>query len=397
MCSLAFFAAAGCFCSLTHTASALSQTRVLRHHGDASQRHLVDALRAHHHQASHTLVEVSVTSLQETPVGDSVRVRPDRMAVLEATRAVGIGPQNDGLRLASLGKVAQVIVQDDSDSTVLCEVPGGVGKVWFPLGALLRKQEQPFTPASLAEHGDNQAANRTANGTAASGWSQWPQQSNGEPLYPLEPMMDVDYIYNDDDGGANYLEDYENTSQMINNILTSFGYQQKNVTAALRELPTPATELETVTVAPTTTTEATTTTTSVEPTPATVAATTTTRPPTSAPTPAPTKQALALLVACTTHLDPRQDRPLSFILSSQPAAFGAQCMFGVDARDEGSHCIYDNAKYGSFGWCYTKEDKGEWGSCDQSCPLWGAAKKLEGRIDLLTQKVHIALARVNGK
>lgn len=49
---------------------------------------------------------------------------------------------------------------------------------------------------------------------------------------------------------------------------------------------------------------------------------------------------------------------------------GKQCVFGVDARDEGIHCVPE-LDYGQFGWCYTKTDMTAWGPCSARCPLSG--------------------------
>merc|ERR1719163_1767015 len=52
---------------------------------------------------------------------------------------------------------------------------------------------------------------------------------------------------------------------------------------------------------------------------------------------------------------------------SKTAAVGTKCVFGADPKDEGSHCIPEK-QYGEFGWCYTKLDLSEWGSCAPDCP-----------------------------
>merc|ERR1719277_955201 len=117
--------------------------------------------------------------------------------------------------------------------------------------------------------------------------------------------------------------------------------------------------------------------------------TTTATTPAAVTTAAPTTVAPVSFLDCKTHLDPRLERPMQFMFRARPAANGSQCIFGVDAWDEGSHCIYDRGAYGSNGWCYTKQDKTEWGSCGQDCPRWGDARKLEARIDALTKKVAV--------
>lgn len=61
--------------------------------------------------------------------------------------------------------------------------------------------------------------------------------------------------------------------------------------------------------------------------------------------------------------------------------------FGVDARDEGSHCILESGKFGSNGWCYTAEDASTWGSCEQGCPLHGSTAKVAEKIEGLANAV----------
>jgi len=71
------------------------------------------------------------------------------------------------------------------------------------------------------------------------------------------------------------------------------------------------------------------------------------------------------------------------------------CIFGVDDRDEGKHCIYSEGKYGSLGWCYTSSEKNEWGSCNDSCPLWGQAKILEKRLRVMKKELTSAKVGLN--
>lgn len=87
---------------------------------------------------------------------------------------------------------------------------------------------------------------------------------------------------------------------------------------------------------------------------------------------------------CITRDDPRVQ---TFVTHVSPA--GTPCVFGVDDADEGSHCIYDNGVYGSFGWCYTSKEGSSWGSCSESCPLYGP-------FDILGTKLDEALRRING-
>lgn len=73
---------------------------------------------------------------------------------------------------------------------------------------------------------------------------------------------------------------------------------------------------------------------------------------------------------------------------------GSACMFGVDSRDEGSHCILEGGKYGSNGWCYTAKDASTWGSCAAGCPLHGSAAAVAAKIDVLADAVGLLKSRV---
>jgi len=79
---------------------------------------------------------------------------------------------------------------------------------------------------------------------------------------------------------------------------------------------------------------------------------------------------------CTTQEDVRVE---AFGYTTSPA--GTQCVFGVDLRDEGYHCILDEGIYGSYGWCYTDIGASSWGSCSENCPLFGPLKKLAKKLD----------------
>jgi len=86
--------------------------------------------------------------------------------------------------------------------------------------------------------------------------------------------------------------------------------------------------------------------------------------------------------ACATRADSRAHSYVSTI--AQP---GTPCVFGVDDRDEGSHCIMEDGKYGSYGWCFTSNDTSSWGSCNEHCPLFGVAKVLADKIEALERKL----------
>jgi len=70
-------------------------------------------------------------------------------------------------------------------------------------------------------------------------------------------------------------------------------------------------------------------------------------------------------------------------MMAKTAKPNSSCLFGIDDRDEGEHCIMDDGKYGSFGWCWTSPQKDAWGSCSEACPLFGVFKILGNRIDKL--------------
>jgi hypothetical protein len=76
---------------------------------------------------------------------------------------------------------------------------------------------------------------------------------------------------------------------------------------------------------------------------------------------------------------------------TETAPVGSPCVFGIDARDEGGHCIYSGGQYGSNGWCFTNKEQSAWGSCNEHCPLYGAHKKLGDKIEAVTDMV----AKVN--
>lgn len=79
------------------------------------------------------------------------------------------------------------------------------------------------------------------------------------------------------------------------------------------------------------------------------------------------------------------ERVASWFTETAPA--GTACIFGVDVRDEGGHCIYSEGEFGSNGWCFTNKDATQWGSCNEHCPLYGAPKHLGTKIDAVTEIV----------
>jgi hypothetical protein len=102
----------------------------------------------------------------------------------------------------------------------------------------------------------------------------------------------------------------------------------------------------------------------------------------------------ALLVpGCSTRFDSRAVSSFATTVSTA----GSYCIFGVDDRDEGSHCILSDGSYGTNGWCWTAEDRTTWGSCNEFCPLWGPAGVLEKRIDKMNVAVDKLLTKIKKK
>lgn len=75
---------------------------------------------------------------------------------------------------------------------------------------------------------------------------------------------------------------------------------------------------------------------------------------------------------CVTRDDPRVVSDMTYTA----AKAGTRCVFGVDRRDEGWHCIMEGGRFGRNGWCFTSSSGDTWGSCDDACPLAGQAKVL---------------------
>lgn len=79
----------------------------------------------------------------------------------------------------------------------------------------------------------------------------------------------------------------------------------------------------------------------------------------------------------------------------ETAPAGTPCVFGVDPRDEGLHCIFET-EFGSYGWCYTDTEMMSWGSCNKNCPLFGPYKALAGKLDGVDKQVGDLLKKVKG-
>eukprot|EP00930_Biecheleria_cincta_P057966 TRINITY_DN43833_c0_g1_i1.p1 TRINITY_DN43833_c0_g1~~TRINITY_DN43833_c0_g1_i1.p1 ORF type:complete len:357 (+),score=67.09 TRINITY_DN43833_c0_g1_i1:93-1163(+) len=75
-------------------------------------------------------------------------------------------------------------------------------------------------------------------------------------------------------------------------------------------------------------------------------------------------------------------------LYSYVSPAGSSCLFGVDERDEGSHCIDQGGEYGPSGWCWTSEDLASWGKCANGCPLSGAEAVLGKKLERIEKKLE---------
>lgn len=95
---------------------------------------------------------------------------------------------------------------------------------------------------------------------------------------------------------------------------------------------------------------------------------------------------------CTTRFDERV-QAMGYD-TSEP---GTRCVFGLDSRDEGEHCVFDNGVYGTLGWCYTDENRESWGACGESCPLWGQEKLLGKKLEKVLKTLNKGTASLNKK
>jgi len=94
---------------------------------------------------------------------------------------------------------------------------------------------------------------------------------------------------------------------------------------------------------------------------------------------------------CVTKDDPQAN---SWAYTTSPA--GTYCVFGVDERDEGWHCIFEGNKY-AYGWCFTSKSRDTWGSCDESCPLVGQAKQIGNVIRGAKEELKKAISQEVGQ
>lgn len=99
-------------------------------------------------------------------------------------------------------------------------------------------------------------------------------------------------------------------------------------------------------------------------------------------------QSAAQPPACVTRQDPRAQAWWS--LTAKP---GTPCVFGADDRDEGKHCI-PGIEFGTMGWCWTKKDRSEWGSCSDGCPLYGAHHVISKKIEGVSKKIDVVASHL---
>lgn len=94
---------------------------------------------------------------------------------------------------------------------------------------------------------------------------------------------------------------------------------------------------------------------------------------------------------CVTRKDPRASAWFA-----ETAPEGTPCVFGVDPADETNHCIFEDGIYGTNGWCWTKADRSEWGSCGGGCPLFGQPGTLGKQLDDVATAATTILKKVKG-
>jgi len=92
---------------------------------------------------------------------------------------------------------------------------------------------------------------------------------------------------------------------------------------------------------------------------------------------------------CVTVFSPLADESFldQLLAWEKVAPEGSACVWGVDPRDERSHCIMSDGKYGVNGWCYTQMDQSEWGPCSDGCPLYGVHSVMGQEIDGVTNDI----------
>lgn len=99
-------------------------------------------------------------------------------------------------------------------------------------------------------------------------------------------------------------------------------------------------------------------------------------------------------VSATDCVTRKDERAHAWFAETAPP--GSPCLFGVDVRDEGSHCIFEEGIYGSNGFCYTAADKSAWGSCNENCPLYGQGAQLGKKIDSVAKVMKTVKKKLLG-
>lgn len=94
-----------------------------------------------------------------------------------------------------------------------------------------------------------------------------------------------------------------------------------------------------------------------------------------------TNETAPAAVSAPTCVTKKDERVKAWTMTTSPE--GTPCIFGVDPRDEGEHCIHENGDFGSNGWCFTSKDGRYWGSCAEGCPLYGPHAAIGSKIDAL--------------
>mmetsp|Transcript_26898 Transcript_26898/g.52689 ORF Transcript_26898/g.52689 Transcript_26898/m.52689 type:complete len:370 (+) Transcript_26898:95-1204(+) len=265
-------------------------------------------------------------------------------------------------------------------------------------GFMLRNSSSASATLALAADGHTEQPLITSTSTKLPN-----MPPNTSPRFPFEPLLDDDYILDSD----NYLEDYINGAEATITSTTRTTVPSSTSEKATTTLPAATTTASAITTETTITpitstttkrtttqkTALTTTTTTINPSTST-AATTTTTTASRAVAFAAADVAPITFAGCVTRADPRLEHRFQSLFKVKPAPHGTSCVFGIDERDEGKHCILDGGRFGLDGWCYTTTDRTEWGSCSKGCPLQSGADQVGARIDRLTLKVKAALAKL---
>lgn len=245
----------------------------------------------------------------------------------------------------------------------------------------LRIATQQKPRMSMLDHASALAAQQHEMGAVITPATARGTSSATAPKYPFEPLLDVDYILDAD----NYLQDTVHGFDIPQQLAAKY----VEFTASSTTSSTKATAVAAAAdITNTTVNESTAANTSTENTAVLSAQAGAAQPTTAAATVRPA----SLLRGCFTRADPRTEGAIAFLARTAP--HGSPCLFGITPADEGRHCVQDGGRYGSFGWCYTRVDRSEWGSCAEGCPTRGSDQLISSRIDRITQKVEAALSTV---